>query len=60
MHTSATSFEKKKINLILHPNNVEIQSHANAYSVRKSVIEYSHMVTPSASWSGGRGTIGKF
>jgi len=59
MHTSTTSFEKK-INLILHPDNVEIQSHANAYSVRKIVIEYSHMVTSSASWSGGRGTIGKF
>ena len=30
------------------------------HSVRRSVIEYSHMVTPSASWSGGGGTIGKF
>jgi len=33
----------RKINLILHPVNVEVQSHANAYSVRRSVIEYSHM-----------------
>jgi len=39
----------RKMNLILHPDNVEVLSHANAYSVRRSDIEYSHMVTPNAS-----------
>ena len=58
MHASATSFEE--IKLILHSDKVEVQSHANAYSVKRSVIEYGHMATPSASWSSGRGTIGKF
>jgi len=43
----------RKMNLILHPDNVEVLSHANAYSVRRSDIEYSHMVTPNASWSSG-------
>ena len=57
MHASATSFEE--IKLILHPDDSEVPSYENAYGVRWSVIEYSHMVTSSASWSGVRGTIGK-
>ena len=57
MHASATSFEE--IKLILHPDEGEVPSYENTYSVRWNVIEYSHMVTSSASWSGVRGTIGK-
>jgi len=57
VHASATSFEE--IKLILHPDDSEVPSYENAYGVRWSVIEYSHMVTSSASWSGVRGTIGK-
>ena len=49
----------RKIKLILHPDGGEVPSYENAYGVRWSVIEYGHMVTSSASWSGVRGTIGK-
>jgi len=46
MHASVTSFEE--INLVIHHDNVEVQSYADAYSVRRSVIGYSHMVISRA------------
>jgi len=57
VHASATSFEE--IKLILHLDDGEVPSYENAYGVRWSVIEYSHMVISGTSWSGVRGTTGK-
>jgi len=43
VHASASSFEE--INLILHSDKVEVQSHANAYSVKRSnIVIWPHLV----------------
>jgi len=58
VYARVTTFEE--INLVLYPDNVKVQSYADAYNVRRSVIGYSHIWPYLVlSWIGGRGTIGR-